>query len=294
MSSTPHRHRQRAVIRVTDVAVKVFRRALLAGLSPEGWLAVEGPILFMEAVKAAGYNERATDAVARRQPNAVKIHSVLATERQAQKLGEVLDLLPEEIEVILIPEPLFERVSQTETPQGIAALVELPEQNLDEILARPDALVVVACELQDPGNLGSILRSALAFGASALITLSDTVSPFKSKTVRSSAGAILYLPVFAGLSFESLLQRMRGLGLKVLAADREGAVSITEVDLRGGLAILIGREASGLDESVMRLADTRVAIPIRPGTDSLNAAAAGSVLLYEVARQRGFSFHEPV
>ena len=292
MSSMPHRHRQRAVIRVTDVAVKVFRRALAAGLSPEGWLAIEGPILFTEAVKAAGYGQPA--AAARRQSKALKIKSVLATERQAQKLDEVLDLLPEEIEVILIPEPLFERVSQTETPQGIAALVELPEHHLDEILARPGALVVVACGLQDPGNLGTILRSAHAFGASALITLPDTVSPFKSKAVRSSAGAILYLPVFAGLNFESLLQRMRGLGLRVLAADREGPVSISEVDLRGGLAILIGREASGLDESMMRLADARVAIPIRPGTDSLNAAVAGGVLLYEVARQRGFSLHEPV
>jgi TrmH family RNA methyltransferase len=294
MTPTEHRPRQRAVIRVTDVAVRVFRRALAAGLTPEGWLAIEGPILFTEALKAAGYLKRTEPAGARRKSHDVKIHSVLATERQAAKLEEALNLLPEDIEVILIPEPLFERVSQTETPQGIAALIELPERNLDALLAQPDALVMVACGLQDPGNLGSILRSAYAFGASTLITLPDTVSPFNSKAVRSSAGAILYLPVFTGLNSDSLLQRLHGLGLTILAADREGPIPITQVDLRGPVAILIGREASGLDERVMRWADARIAIPIRSGTDSLNAAAAGSVLLYEAARQRGFSFHEPV
>ena len=279
----------RAVIRVTDVAVKVFRRTLAAGLSPEGWLAIEGPILFAEAVRAAGYS-RGQGAGGRADSRVVKIHSVLVTERQTQKLDETLNLLPDDIEVIVIPESLFARVSQTETPQGIAALIELPERKLDEILAEPDTLVVVACGLQDPGNLGSLMRSSHAFGASALITAAETVSPFNSKVVRSSAGAILYLPLFAGLSPQSLLERMRALGVRILAADRRGPISLGQSDLRGPMAILIGREASGLDESLMRLADMRVAIPIREGTDSLNAAAAGSVLLYEAARQRGFSF----
>jgi RNA methyltransferase, TrmH family len=294
MTRTGRRPRHRAAQRVTDVAVKVFRRALTAGETPEGWLGIEGPNLFIEALKAAGYLEGAGRDGPRPEPDRVKIHSVLATERQAEKLGEALDLLPEDIEVILIPEPLFERVTQTEAPQGIAALVELPERNLEAVLAGPDVIVVIACGLQDPGNLGSILRSAHAFGASALLTLSNTVSPFNPKVVRSSAGAIIHLPVFTEMSSDSLLQRLRGGGFRILASDRDGPVPIAQADLRGPVAILIGREASGLDETVMRMADVRVAIPIRSGTDSLNAAAAGSVLLYEAARQRGFRFHEPV
>jgi RNA methyltransferase, TrmH family len=294
MTRTGRRPRHRAAQRVTDVAVKVFRRALSAGETPEGWLGIEGPKLFTEALKAGGYMEGAERDGPRREPDRVKIHSVLATERQAAKLGEALDLLPEDIEVILIPEPLFERVAQTETPQGIAALVELPERNLDAALAGLDTMVVIACGLQDPGNLGSILRSAHAFGASALLTLPNTVSPFNPKAVRSSAGAIIHLPVFTEMSSDSLLQRLHGVGFRIVASERDGPVPIAQADLRGPVAILIGREASGLEESVMRLADARVAIPIRSGTDSLNAAAAGSVLLYEAARQRGFRFHEPV
>lgn len=294
MTRTGRHPRHRAVKHVTDVSVKAFRRALAVGETPEGWLALEGPILFSEALKAAGYLETSEGAEPRREPDRLKVHSVLVTARQAEKFDAALGRLPDDVEVMLIPEPLFERVAQTETPQGIAALVELPERNFDSLLAGPEALLVVACGLQDPGNLGSILRSAHALGASALITVPDTVSPFNPKAVRSSAGAVLHLPVFTGLSSESLLERLHSLSVQILAADREGPIPITQADLRGPAAILIGREASGLDESVMRLADARVAIPIRSGTDSLNAAAAGSILLYEAARQRGFRFHEPV
>jgi RNA methyltransferase, TrmH family len=270
-------------------ALRAFRRALALGTSAEGWLAIEGPILFAETLQAAGRSSEAANGGSPPAPAGLKIHSVLITEREAARFDEELDRLPVETEVTLVPQPLFKRVAQTETPQGVAALVELPEHSLDGILAGRHALLLVACGLQDPGNLGSMIRSAQALGGSALLTLRNTVSPFNPKAVRSSAGAVLRLPIFADLDWNLLLPRLHQAGLRVLAADRHSAVSAQEADLRGPLAVLIGREATGLDPELARQADASVAIPIRREADSLNAAAAAAVVLYEAARQRGLN-----
>lgn len=262
--------------------IRAFRKSLGSGTTPEGWLAVEGPILFAEALQAGGY---LGDGGAPR--GSVKIQSVLATEHEAEKFDEGLRRLPEECELTIIPEWLFHRIAQTETPRGIAAFVELPAREIDEALGSANPLALVACGLQDPGNLGSMLRSARAFGASALLTLRNTVSPFNVKAVRSSAGAIFRLPVFNDLDPDSMLTRLHTLGLRILAADRHSPVPLHQVDLRGPVAVLIGQEAAGLGEELSRRADARAAIFIRSDMDSLNAAAAAGIFLYEAARQRG-------
>lgn len=281
---------RRIVIRSGNHGVlRAFRRALARGTSPEGWLGIEGPILFAEALQAAGRMSEAGDEGSAPAPAGLKIHSVLITEREAGRFDQALRRLPVETEVTLVAQPLFKRVAQTETPQGVAALVELPEHSFDGILARRHALLLVACGLQDPGNLGSMIRSAQALGGSALLTLRNTVSPFNPKAVRSSAGAVLRLPIFADLEWDSLLRRLHRAGLQVLAADRHSAVPVKEADLRGPVAVLIGREATGLDPDLALQADASIAIPIRREADSLNAAAAATVFLYEAARQRGLS-----
>jgi TrmH family RNA methyltransferase len=281
-----HRHIESA----HSAVLKVFRRSLALGVTREGWLAIEGPILFEEALAAGRYLARD----GRRSPAGPILRSVLATERQAERFDESLRRLPDDVEVNVVSDVLFERVTQTQTPQGIAAFVELPGHDPDRVMGRPDALVVVACELQDPGNLGSIMRSAQALGATALAALRNTVSPFNPKTVRSSAGAVFRLPLFPAQDPPSLLARLRRLGLRILATDSRSPVRVSDVDLRGPIALLVGQEAAGLDAGLMRQADERVAIPIRSGTDSLNAAAAAGVVLYEAARQRGFRFDEPL
>jgi TrmH family RNA methyltransferase len=185
---------------------------------------------------------------------------------------------------------LFEQMAQTQNPQGIAALVELPHYNLDTILAGQNLLLLVACGLQDPGNLGTLMRSAVAFGALALCTLAETVSPFNPKTVRSSAGAIFHLPVLHDLSVHDLVARLRAARVCIVAADRHSPSPLCQADLRGSVAIMVGREASGLPPEIAREASLRLSIPIRPGMDSVNAATAGSMFLYEAARQRGFKY----
>jgi len=272
-----------------QLALKVYRSSLAAGTTPEGWLAIEGPLLFEDAFRLTAGSGAGQDDGSR-----VKIRSVLATDREARRLADFFRRLPRDTEITLVPERLFKRVAMTETPRGIAALVELPPSDLDGTLRRPAALAVVACGLQDPGNLGTMVRSAQALGAAALLTLQNTVSPFNPKAMRASAGAALRLPIFTGLNQDSVLQRLRGLGMRIIATDRRSDRFLSDEDLRGRIAILIGQEAAGLDENLRRGADSRVAIRIRRDTDSLNAAAAATICLYEAARQRGFQFNEPL
>jgi TrmH family RNA methyltransferase len=198
--------------------------------------------------------------------------------------------LPAEAEAVQVPDRLFEQVAQTQNPQGIAALVELPLHNLDTILAGQNLLLPVACGVQDPGNLGTLIRSAAAFGASALFTLQDTVCPFNPKAVRSSAGAVFRLPVLAGFATKELVDRLRAARVRIIAADRHSPSALHEADLRGSLAIMVGKEASGLPPEIAREASLLLSIPIRPEIDSVNVATAASVFLYEAARQRGFEY----
>ena len=270
---TSQPNRLRVVGSPTNPLIKVFRRALAEGTMRDGWLAVEGPLVVEEALRAG---ERAT------------VKSVLVSDNAVRRSQPLLDRLPKACEVTQTPDRLFRHLAQTETPQGIAALVELRATNREAVLGARDALLLVACGLQDPGNLGTILRSVQAFGASALITLAGTVSPFNPKAARASAGAMFHVPVLVGERAESLFPRLRAAGVRVVGTDRHSAVRINGADLRGRLAVLIGQEAAGLPPEIACQAEMLVSIPIRTGMDSLNAATAASIFLYEAARQREF------
>jgi TrmH family RNA methyltransferase len=265
----------REIMSSANPLLKVFRRALAEGTTREGWLAVEGPFLVEEALRA---KDHAT------------IQSVLVSDDGLERLRGLVAHLPVAAEIARISDRLFHQVGQTETPQGIAALVELHRHSLDSVLRAANALLVVACGLQDPGNIGTILRSAQAFGANGLIALEGTVSPFNPKAMRASAGAVFHVPVFAGEKLEPLLKKLRSAHVRIVAADRHSPSRISDFDLRGPLAILIGQEAAGLPPEIARQANQLLSIPIRAGMDSLNVATAASIFLYEAARQRRFNY----
>jgi RNA methyltransferase, TrmH family len=265
----------------TNSLVKVFRHALNEGVTREGWIAFEGPLLLEEALHASTEGSEA---------GRCRIQTVLASRTAAEKFARLIERLPKEAELAQVPDGLFDRLTQTESPQGIAALVELPEPSLDAVLAGRGPCLLAACGVQDPGNLGSMMRSVQALGGSALLALRDTVSPFNPKTLRSSAGAIFRVPVFRNLESGDLLPRLRSAGITVIAADRRSPTSLTQADLRGGVAFLIGREGGGLDQTLLDEATQRLSIPIRADADSVNAGVAASIFLYEAARQRGFKY----
>lgn len=255
--------------------LKVFHRALAEGVTHDGWLAVEGPHLLEEALRAPA--------------NGV-VHSVLVAHNAARKFRDLLGRVPKEAEVAQVSERLFAQVAQTQAPQGIAALVELPAQDLDAILARPDAFLLIGCGLQDPGNIGVIMRSGQALGATALITLPETVSPFNPKAVRASAGTIFRFPIFHKLEPDDLFQRLRAAGVRIIAADQHSPSLLWQADLRPSVAIMIGREGTGLAPGLFKEASQLLSIPIHPETESINAATAASIFLYEAARQRTFRY----
>ena len=196
--------------------------------------------------------------------------------------------LPPETEILLMPRALLDSALITETPQPIAALVELPDWTWAHLLGghrNVAPLVVVLAGLQDPGNLGTILRSAEAFGAHGVISLPGTVSTWNPKTVRASAGSVFRIPLLT-VSAEDCFMRLRESGVKIFATTVRAAEPADLVNLVGPVALLIGNEGNGVPDDLAAQADAAITIPCPGPVESLNAAIAVSVLLYEASRQR--------
>ena len=196
--------------------------------------------------------------------------------------------LPAETEVLLVPREILDSALSTETPQPIAALVEPPEWAWSDILtgrAKTKPLIVVLAGLQDPGNLGTILRSAEAFGATGILCLPGTVSAWNPKAVRGSAGSVFRLPLLT-VTVDDCFARLREACVKIWTTAIRGAESANRIDLAGPVALLIGNEGNGVPEQLATQVDGALTIPCPGPVESLNAAVAASVLLYEASRQR--------
>jgi RNA methyltransferase, TrmH family len=174
----------------------------------------------------------------------------------------------------------------SDSPQGVAALVRYRQGSMAEILEKLaiGPLVIVA-GLQDPGNLGTILRSAEAFSAAGVWLGEGTVSPFNSKVVRGSAGSIFRLPVVRVKLLE-VLPQLREKSVRVVATSSHKGVPLPEANLATPIAILVGGEGGGVPRDLLSKADEIVAIPHAPQVESLNAGVAASIVLYGAARKR--------
>ncbi len=179
-------------------------------------------------------------------------------------------------------------LSETATPQGLVAVCRVLDVPLETALAGRPALVALLADVRDPGNAGTVLRSADAAGADAVVLAGGSVDPYNGKAVRASAGSLFHLPVVRGADLAAALAAARAAGLTVLAADGAGEDDLDELVDRGALAAptawLFGNEAWGLPATVGALADRRVRIPISPRAESLNLAAAAAVCLFASAR----------
>lgn len=254
--------------------IKRLRTGLRRGeLTEAGECAVEGFHLVEEAL-ASGLHVTAI------------VHTP-AAERYWQRLAAQSNGIER---CFLTSERVFRSLAQTETSQGIAALIRWPEWNEAQALAQPHAMAAALLGLQDPGNFGTILRALEAFGAAACLLGPDTVSPFNAKALRASAGSAFRLPVFTHPTEEEIFALCRKHGLRTIALDVRGPRRLDELDLRAPFAFLVGREGSGLSPGILEQADAVVRIPIAASVNSLNAAVAAALVLYEASRQRGFSF----
>lgn len=192
---------------------------------------------------------------------------------------------------VRVPDALLERLADTVTPQGLLAAFRIPRARLEDLSlapapGAPAAPLLVADGLQDPGNLGTLLRSAHAFGSAGAVVTGAAADPWAPKVVRAAMGSLFRLPVAVEPDNGAVADWLRRHGVRVLTADPRGALLPWEVDWTGPVAVVIGSEARGPSPELDRLAAVRVRIPMPGGTESLNAAIAGSLLLYEALRRR--------
>jgi TrmH family RNA methyltransferase len=194
-------------------------------------------------------------------------------------------VLGDSVEVLALPPDVLSSAVTTESPQPIAALAR-PRNWAWESLLVPQPLLMILAGIQDPGNLGTILRSAEAFGASGIICLTGTVSRWNAKAMRASAGSVFRLPTLTA-SEDKCFERLHAAGVRTLAALARDAQPLTTHSLADPVALVIGSEGNGLSPELAARCDARITIPCPGPVESLNASVAASVLLYEAARQRG-------
>lgn len=236
----------------------------------DGIFVVEGPKMFEEAPVEWIYKVYATEAFCNR-------HS--EDELYAKLLKTGCELVSEEV---------FAKMSDTKTPQGVLCLVKSPQYSLKDLLRQSRGVFVVLEDLQDPGNLGTIIRTGEGAGISGVIMTKDTVDIFNPKTIRATMGSVYRVPFVYVQDIAEAVSELKKAGMSVYAAHLKGEAYYDSFDYTKGSAFLIGNEGNGLKETTADLADTYVRIPMAGRVESLNAAIATSLFMYEAARQRGF------
>jgi TrmH family RNA methyltransferase len=272
-SAPPRQQAQERLRRVEgrhNTLVKELRAAFSrSGLTEQGDCAIEGLRMVEEAIRSG-----------------LRFDAVVFSESAEARAERLLPQIGAHVRTVVLPDKLFASVVPSETPQGVAALVRLRPCSLENLLARTDTgpLVGVA-GLQDPGNLGTVLRSAEAFGAAGVLLGEGTVSPFNAKVVRGSAGSLFRLAMVR-VKLAEVLPRLRERGTRVLATSSHKGTLLPDAHLSGPIAVLIGGEGAGVPRDLFAQVDETLAIPHAPQVESLNAGVAASIVLYEIARQR--------
>ncbi|SDY25140.1 RNA methyltransferase, TrmH family [Geodermatophilus africanus] len=219
-------------------------------------------------------------AVAEALAHPAGVREVFVTEAAAAAHRDLLASSP--VPVRPVTEKAAASLSETVTPQGLVAVCALRDVPADALAAAPPSLTVALAELADPGNAGTVLRTADACGAGAVVFGAGSADPYGGKAVRSSAGSLFHVDVVRAAPLPGLLLRLQAAGVTVLAADGEGEVTLPEATARlaGPVLWLFGNEARGVPDDLAALADARVRIPMRGRAESLNLAAAAAICLY--------------
>ena len=272
-------HRLRRVEGRHNPLVKQLRQAFSrAELTESGDCAIEGLRILEEAIRSG-----------------LRFSAVFFRDSSQDRAERLLPQLGAQVETLLLPDKLFDSLVPSDSPQGVAALVRLKEFSLDDIIEKERLQIgpiVALAGLQDPGNLGTILRSSEAFGSAGVVLGEGTVSPFNSKVIRASAGSVFRLPVIHGhgksgtAKLDEVSEKLRARGVRLIATSSHKGTPLDQADLKEATAIFFGNEGAGLSREVMSKMDEVIAIPHTAQVESLNAGVAASIVLYEAARQR--------
>ena len=244
----------------------------LIQLQKKNRLRQEQGIFIIEGIKM--YREASTDQV-------IKTYVSESFYKKHQKediwKGESLEIVTDRV---------FEAASDTKTPQGVLSLVKRFEYDLDDIIHGSTPLIMVLENIQDPGNLGTIFRTAEAAGATGIVLSKDCVDLYNPKVIRSTMGAIFRIPFIYTDDLKGTIDELKREGITVYAAHLKGENSYDMEDYKTACAFLIGNEGNGLTEETAACADRKILIPMEGGAESLNAAVASAVLMFEAGRQR--------
>lgn len=216
------------------------------------------------------------------------ISTVLLSDRLYETRGgdEILSRIRgENYETYHLPDKLFQEISDTENPQGIMAVVKMNQLKLEEVIGDGDFFLILD-SLQDPGNMGTIIRTADAAGVEGIIISRGCVDIYNPKVLRSTMGSVFHVPFCLSENLPDTISKLKGKGLKVFAAHLNGEINYFDCDMKNNSAIIIGNEANGISKEVSEQADTLIKIPMPGRSESLNASVAASLLMYEVVRQR--------
>jgi TrmH family RNA methyltransferase len=263
--------RLRPVSSRQNTLVKELRKAFTQGEpAAEGALAIEGVRILEEAIRSG-----------------LRFEAVFFSQSGRGHAARLLPQISSHCETLLLPDDVFLSAVSTETPQGVAALVRLKPAKLDDLLDQisSDLLLVAVAGIQDPGNLGTIIRSAEAFSARAVLLGEKTVSHFNAKVVRASAGS-LFRETLIRVKLAETITLVKQHGVRVLATSSHKGRPLPEADFTGASMIVIGGEGAGLPAEILSQADELITIPHSPRVESLNAGIAASIILYEAAKQR--------
>ncbi len=252
-----------------NARLKDLRQRLLhPAIGEDGLIAIEGDHLLQEA-----------------QRSRLRIDTIFLREDRVAGKYPALD---GNVKVLTVAADAFDHACATDSPQGIAALVKAPEWTLESMLAADEPRLLILAGLQDPGNVGTIIRSAEAFAVSGVLLTPGSVSPWNQKALRASAGSSFRLPIVS-LANVSLLRTLAEKRIPMYACVAYAGASIVDTDLRGPIAFIIGNEGAGIPNEILSFCDGSLHVPCPGHVESLNAAIAASIVLYEASRQRRFA-----
>jgi TrmH family RNA methyltransferase len=271
--TVPHQAdtRLRPVASRQNSLVKDLRKAFSQGEpTSEGAVAIEGVRIIEEAVRSG-----------------LRFQAIFFSESAQKHAARLMPQISSHTEALLLPDDVFSSAVSTETPQGVAALVKMKPGKLEDLLGQVSNsfLAIAAAGIQDPGNLGTIIRTAEAFSARGVLLGEKTVSPFNPKVVRASAGSLFREPLIA-VKLADAITQLKQAGVRLMATSSHKGLPVDEADFTGPVLIAVGNEGAGLPPEVLALADDLITILHSPKVESLNAGIAASIILYEAARQK--------
>ncbi len=250
--------------------LKELRQAFArAERTTSGACAVEGFHIVEEAIRSG-----------------LRLEAVFFSASAENRAERLLPQIPAKVATWLVPDKLFAAVVPSESPQGVAALLRMKDFSIEDVIRGADlGLLLAVAGVQDPGNLGTILRSAEAFGGAGVLTGENTVNLLNWKVVRASSGSIFRLPA-ARVQFVDVIPKLRERGIRLLATSSHKGKAVYDHDWSRPSAVFIGSESAGLPREVLSKMDDVIAIPHSPRVESLNAGIAASIVLYEAAKQK--------